>query len=316
MKKTKRILSLAIALLMILSLSTVSAFAADKTLTFSLRIEGISSNYFYSDISLGGISEGDEISLATLLSYVDDARDDLTIKGLDSGYITEINGDKAGTHSDTKWDGWYYTVNGISPSVGISQYNLSDGDKVVIYYGDYPCQIPEADTSWFAAKGVIRFTSTDTAYEYDEETDSWIPNTVTAPISNMKVTLDKGLEFTTDENGEIKVELSKYKFNESFINLQVSKVNSYGAPTVCRYAPDFTISAPVRNCKLYGDVDLNGKVNILDATLVQLGLAELDEITPEQYIAGDVNTDYNLTINDATNIQLYLADLISELPVK
>lgn len=309
MKKTKKLLSLAMALLMLLSVGTVTAFAIENDLTFSLRIEGVDKTFFDSSVTFKGIPQDYNVSLSYALELVDQSTDDLTITGADDGYITEVNGDKAGRFGG--WDGWLYTVNGVSPDVGVGDYTLSNNDTIVLYYGDYPCQLPVIDTTMFAASGVIKFTSNDTVYDKD-----WNPTTVQSPVTNMTVTLNNDLVYTTDENGEIKVDLTKIKFISPLISLQISKVNPNGAPAVCRYPANFTISSPVRECNLYGDVDLDGNVNIKDATYIQMYLARMQEITPEQFIAGDVNTDYEVTINDATIIQLYLAKSYDSLPIK
>ena len=62
-----------------------------------------------------------------------------------------------------------------------------------------------------------------------------------------------------------------------------------------------------------GDVDGNGKVDISDATAIQLYLAEMANLTDEQLAAADVNNDGKTDISDATQIQLFLAEIIDSL---
>lgn len=64
-----------------------------------------------------------------------------------------------------------------------------------------------------------------------------------------------------------------------------------------------------------GDANLDGAVNINDATFLQLLLAEYGDILltaddPDVLAQGDVNNDGRLTISDVTAIQRYLAGLI------
>ncbi len=36
------------------------------------------------------------------------------------------------------WDGWMYTVNGISPDVGLDLYQLKSNDELIVYYSTWP----------------------------------------------------------------------------------------------------------------------------------------------------------------------------------
>ncbi|MBQ2971499.1 MAG: GBS Bsp-like repeat-containing protein [Ruminococcus sp.] len=69
-----------------------------------------------------------------------------------------------------------------------------------------------------------------------------------------------------------------------------------------------TITEPV-----LADVDLDGAVTIMDATLVQMHLAKLYELTGVALKNSDTNKDGVISISDATTIQMYLAGLIEEM---
>ena len=58
-----------------------------------------------------------------------------------------------------------------------------------------------------------------------------------------------------------------------------------------------------------GDVNLDGVVNVLDATLIQRYLAELDDLIDKQLALADVSGDGNVNIADATLIQMNIAEL-------
>ncbi len=64
---------------------------------------------------------------------------------------------------------------------------------------------------------------------------------------------------------------------------------------------------------LTGDVDGDGKVNVLDATLIQCHVARIYTIEPKRYRYADTYKDGAVTILDATIIQRFLAQLIPEL---
>ena len=62
---------------------------------------------------------------------------------------------------------------------------------------------------------------------------------------------------------------------------------------------------------LVGDVDLDGKITIKDATMIQKALADLLTLSYESETLADVDRDGKITIKDATAIQKYLAGLES-----
>ena len=190
MKKTAKIISASLATLLV-SASAVPAFAAEtKDITVSLRIEGVDSCVLYDNYT---IPQGSTAS--DLIQYADSLSDDVTVTGAENNYITDVNGETAGKFGG--WDGWQYIVNSVSPSVGVGDYTLSDNDTVVLYYGDFPCLIPQIDTSALNSDGKISFNAESTTYDSD-----WNPSVSTVPVTDMTVTFDDST-YTTDENGKI-----------------------------------------------------------------------------------------------------------------
>ena len=61
-----------------------------------------------------------------------------------------------------------------------------------------------------------------------------------------------------------------------------------------------------------GDVNMDGEVNIFDATEVQCHIAEMVDFTDDQMYVADVNHDGEVNIFDVTTIQLYIAEYITE----
>jgi len=59
---------------------------------------------------------------------------------------------------------------------------------------------------------------------------------------------------------------------------------------------------------LIGDVNLDGKVTIDDATMIQKAMAELIKLDDTQKKAADTNGDGQVDINDVTHLQKYLAE--------
>ena len=63
-----------------------------------------------------------------------------------------------------------------------------------------------------------------------------------------------------------------------------------------------------------GDVDLNGDVNVMDATTTQRHLAQIITLQDIQLSLADTNSDYIISIMDVTLIQLHIAGLLDEFP--
>ena len=77
-----------------------------------------------------------------------------------------------------------------------------------------------------------------------------------------------------------------------------------------RYVSSRTQTLKVTGGILPGDVNLDGKVDVTDATLVQMFAAELIDLSADQQKAADVNGDNKIDVTDATLIQMYAAELI------
>ena len=73
---------------------------------------------------------------------------------------------------------------------------------------------------------------------------------------------------------------------------------------------------PTEKPILYGDVDLDGKVAVTDATAVQRHIAKAATLKDDQLKAAAVSGESNITVMDATYIQQYIAKIISTFPVE
>lgn len=81
--------------------------------------------------------------------------------------------------------------------------------------------------------------------------------------------------------------------------------------TVESTQPETTIPAVHK----LGDADMNGEINIQDATILQKYIAGLVTLTTEQIELGDVDANSIISIKDATMIQKYTSDFITEFKV-
>ena len=60
---------------------------------------------------------------------------------------------------------------------------------------------------------------------------------------------------------------------------------------------------------MFGDVDGDGDISIIDATAIQLHVAQLQPISDDLAIYGDTDNDGDISVMDATAIQLFIAGL-------
>lgn len=66
---------------------------------------------------------------------------------------------------------------------------------------------------------------------------------------------------------------------------------------------------------ILGDTDLNGKVNIKDATLIQKFAANISELSQKAQVAADADLNGKINIKDATAIQKFLANIKTDFPI-
>ncbi|MBR3611184.1 MAG: hypothetical protein IKL57_07000 [Oscillospiraceae bacterium] len=67
---------------------------------------------------------------------------------------------------------------------------------------------------------------------------------------------------------------------------------------------------------VFGDVDGNGKINVLDANVIRRYSAKLLELTDDQIVAADVDGNGNVNVLDANLIRRYAVKLIDKFPVE
>ena len=85
--------------------------------------------------------------------------------------------------------------------------------------------------------------------------------------------------------------------------------------------PAVTITVPATSepdgtYYMYGDADLDGKVNIKDATTIQKYAAKLIDLDDVAFVQADVTGDLKVNVKDATAIQKMVAKIIDKFPVE
>ena len=238
MKKIKRIIAIMLVMLMLAGISAICALADEsETICVAIRIEGIGKALYYNRNF--EVPEG--ATVLDLMEKLNETDDTPEVDIADSVYGAYIG--RIGELAEMDYgpmSGWSYLVNDESPAFGISMFELSDGDSVVVYFGDpfsTGMQYPITDLSKLYSDGIISFTSIDT--EYDEE---WTPIITENPVSGATVTLNS-VTYTTDEDGGIKI--SDKTGLAGFRALQIERYDGEtGVPTVLRLEPDFEMYVP------------------------------------------------------------------------
>lgn len=215
-----------------------------KTTTVRLRIEGSTENIF--DGYVSAKSDGAATVEDVLNSLAEEGRLDIEMKDSVYGgkYITGIAGEREGHFGG--YDGWLFRINGRLSDYGISYAEVSGGDEVLLYYGDYDMLYPEIDTSRLNSDGVIRFTATYTSYSQDESGNP-IEAEITVPIADASVTWGYGqgltAEYKTNENGEVTIPQSR--LTNGAHKLQIEKCDAAGKPLVIRLSEDSAVTVTV-----------------------------------------------------------------------
>lgn len=222
----KKIISISLAVLMLVSCFVVAA-NAEETFDYSIRVEGINGNLYTGSCSMSTSSEFPiEMTVADALKDLSASPEsNINVVGLDEGFVTEINGEKNGHFGG--YDGWQYAVNNESPAtLGMADYKLKNNDSIVIYYGDFPCQVPVLDDSE-SSNGVLKVKSYDTDWSTGDPVSVW------APVEGATLKVDDDV-YTTDKDGVVNLT----KAYSGQYDVQIEKKSDKGCPQVCRFSPE------------------------------------------------------------------------------
>ncbi len=96
---------------------------------------------------------------------------------------------------------------------------------------------------------------------------------------------------------------AEYQYMIDWTNSRVAWMSS-------QYINDYTPDTPDF---VPGDADCDSIVTIMDATAIQLHIAQIEQLSPLGLLASNVDDDSEISIIDATQIQLFIAGLLEEL---
>lgn len=114
--------------------------------------------------------------------------------------------------------------------------------------------------------------------------------------------------FTASSAGEYKVEVSvKDAAGKTAVASKTVTITA-STPGIPTDPSDPVDPAPTGK---KGDADLNGSVNVKDATAIQKHVADITKLTNQGLANAEVDSSGNITVKDATMIQKYVAGMIT-----
>lgn len=270
MKKSKQLLSLFMALVLVFgAMFTMTAYADDTTdvgadsdsnavttgetseptpegtQAFSVWIQGISDSIYMGVVEAELPAEG-ALTAADVLKALDEKEEGLTITFTESdygAYVSAVNDEAENTFG--KYDGWMYMVDGVIPSVGISACELKGGEVIVLYYGNASMQYPTIDETKLESDGIVSFYSYDTTY--DEDFNAIVTkNPVVGATVSWTYSAEDIAEYVTDENGAVQLDKAKLEPDQvCFYSIEKydmeNEVDGKYLPLVLQYMEDMYV---------------------------------------------------------------------------
>ena len=212
---------------------------------------------------------------------------------------------QAGQYFDIKSGKWYQSLADI-PAVGAlstDRYLVGSFNSWSTVANEFMLNAEGDETAY-----VTLSLAANTTYEFKVVREgSWTSNTtpITGDVS--------GLVFSSSNKSNATITTTyagDYTFSFGISSSQLGVVYP-----VEEEKPTET-EKPTEAEIIYGDVDLDTRVTVLDATEIQLYLAQKTTLSEEQLVCAMVSGMGQLTIIDATIIQQFLAQAIDKFPVE
>ena len=336
MGRTKKFVSLLIAAAMVLTVLTAAPFTVNAAGGVENRLAYIQTvypdnSYFTVDGNIWESDDGYGCQLSNIPSR----------GGLPSGaQAAAVTWDAWSCMAFARYV--FYCTFGLKPEncISVSPDNISVGDYIrlneahsVIYMGEdedywyvYDSNFSSTPSNIVRTNGRINknYWQPSAIYHatnYDEINKTPVKNPQLS-VNKSTALLNEALDFSFSAENAVEYTLNIFKNGEKIIE-ETTRGNSiscsfdrsgdYSAYVTCTGEIDsadtqwvyFTVTSPYE----IGDADGNGKVNIFDASTIQLYLAK---ITPPSIVidACDVDGDGDINVNDVSLLQMKIAKLI------
>ena len=151
-----------------------------------------------------------------------------------------------------------------------------------------------------AVDDAVTLTLTGAGYDAD-----WLPTTF--PLENAIITVNgKDTKYKTDADGKVTMKFSSAG----------TKIISARSETKILVPPACIAAVSNASAVLYGDVDENGEIDILDVITLNKSILGKEVLSAQAEKNADADGNQKIDSNDALSILKYIVGVETELPVK
>ena len=209
-------------------------------------------------------------------------------------YIYDETTNKGTVYKNANWPGEAMT---LDPATGYYYYEVPKSSSISADEDDENQAASDFDLS----------TSANTRVIISEKGGEQYPGRTDTPISlngsSKAFSLTKAGTWEDTTLTPTKVEIEATDVTKDSAAEPTTKPVPSTQPTTAQPATE-----PSGNA-VYGEVNGDGDITIVDATLVQKHVAQLETLSADKQILADVNGDNTISVVDATLIQKYIAQL-------
>lgn len=209
-------------------------------------------------------------------------------------YIYDETTNKGTVYKNANWPGEAMT---LDPATGYYYYEVPKSSSISADEDDENQAASDFDLS----------TSANTRVIISEKGGEQYPGRTDTPISlngsSKAFSLTKAGTWEDTTLTPTKVEIEATDVTKGSAAEPTTKPVPSTQPTTAQPATE-----PSGNA-VYGDVNGDGDITIVDATLVQKHVAQLETLSADKQILADVNEDNTISVVDATLIQKYIVQL-------
>lgn len=209
-------------------------------------------------------------------------------------YIYDETTNKGTVYKNANWPGEAMT---LDPATGYYYYEVPKSSSISADEDDENQAASDFDLS----------TSANTRVIISEKGGEQYPGRTDTPISlngsSKAFSLTKAGTWENTTLTPTKVEIEATDVTKGSAAEPTTKPVSPTQPTTAQPATE-----PSGNA-VYGDVNGDGDITVVDATLVQKHVVQLETLSADKQILADVNGDNTISVVDATLIQKYIVQL-------
>ena len=209
-------------------------------------------------------------------------------------YIYDETTNKGTVYKNANWPGEAMT---LDPATGYYYYEVPKSSSISADEDDENQAASDFDLS----------TSANTRVIISEKGGEQYPGRTDTPISlngsSKAFSLTKAGTWEDTTLTPTKVEIEATDVTKGSAAEPTTKPVSPTQPTTAQPATE-----PSGNA-VYGDVNGDGDITVVDATLVQKHVVQLETLSADKQILADVNEDNTISVVDATLIQKYIVQL-------